>query len=170
MGHASALQRVQKLLATEGIGSRRDIEELVRRGAVRINGAVARLGDCACAGDDIYIGERRIVIRGAVSPRVIAYHKPCGEVVSRSDRFHKTVFPHFPPLRHGRWVAVGRLDIDTSGVLLACTDGELAHRLMHPSYRMPRTTACASGEKSATPCCDACWKGSGSAGAPRGSR
>ena len=131
-------QRVQKLLAASGAGSRRDVEELIRRGAVRINGRVARLGDRADAGDEIRIGSRRVDTTGLSSPRVIAYHKPLGEVVSRRDRFHDTVFARFPALDRGRWVSVGRLDVNTSGILLACNDGELAHRLMHPSYRVPR--------------------------------
>ncbi len=133
------LQRIQKLLAAEGIGSRREIEDLIRRGEVRVNGRVAQLGDRAAVADEIRIGSRRVTVRGVSTSRVIAYNKPCGEIVSRSDRFHRTVFARFPRLEHGRWIAVGRLDVNTSGLLLACNDGELAHRLMHPSYRIPRT-------------------------------
>lgn len=130
---------MQKLLAGEGFGARRDVEELVRLGRVRINGRTARLGDRASAADEILVDGKRVVVQGAGAPRVIAYHKPCGEVVSRESGVHVTVFSRFPVLEHGRWIAVGRLDVNTSGLLLACNDGELAHRLMHPSYRVPRT-------------------------------
>lgn len=132
-------QRVQKLLAGEGFGARRDVEELIRLGKVRINGRTARLGNRARACDEIFVGGKRVVVRGAGVPRVIAYHKPRGEVVSREGGAHATVFSRFPKLARGRWVAVGRLDVNTSGLLLACNDGELAHRLMHPSYRVVRT-------------------------------
>ena len=132
-------QRLQKLLAARGVGARRDIEEMIRRGNVRVNGRVACLGDRAEAGDDVRVGGRRIDVSSSVPTRAIVYHKPCGEVVSRGDRFRDTIFARLPPLERGRWVAVGRLDINTSGILLACSDGELAFRLMHPSYRIPRT-------------------------------
>ncbi len=137
--YAPAPQRVQKLLAAAGVGSRRDIEELIRCGQVRVNGRVALLGDRASAADKIHVGDRRITVVGFLPPRVIAYHKPCGEVVSRRDRLHDTVFTRLPALESGRWVTIGRLDVNTSGLLLACNDGELAYRLMHPSYRMSRT-------------------------------
>ena len=132
-------QRLQKLLAGEGFGARRDVEELIRLGRVRINGRTARLGDRASACDAIMVDGKRVAVRGAGAARVIAYHKPCGEVVSRESGSHATVFSRFPKLERGRWISVGRLDVNTSGVLLACNDGELAHRLMHPSYRVPRT-------------------------------
>lgn len=132
-------QRVQKLLAGEGFGARRDVEELIRLGKVRINGRTARLGNRARACDEILVSGKRVVIRGAGVPRGIAYHKPRGEVVSREGGSHATVFSRFPRLARGRWIAVGRLDVNTSGLLLACNDGELAHRLMHPSYRVVRT-------------------------------
>ena len=131
--------RVQKLLAAEGVGSRRSIEELIRRRRVRINGRTAELGDRVSAADRIDVDGRRVLIREAPAPRVVAYHKPCGELVSRNRHDGRIVFDRLPPLEHGRWVAVGRLDVNTSGVLLLCNDGELAHRLAHPSYRLPRT-------------------------------
>ena len=130
-------QRVQKLLAAEGVGSRRDIEDLIRCGKVRVNGRVVQIGDRASMGDEIYVGDQCITIH-KTSPAIIAYHKQCGEVVSRRDCFNKIVFENFPKLECGRWIAVGRLDINTTGLLLACNDGELAHRLMHPSYQIPR--------------------------------
>lgn len=135
----SGPERVQKLLAAEGVGSRRDVETLIRDGKIRVNGRVARLGDRASVADEIFVGERRIIVRGAFDPAVIAYHKPCGEVVSRNGQSRDTVFDRLPRREHGRWVAVGRLDLNTSGLLLFSTDGELAHRLMHPAYRIPRT-------------------------------
>ncbi len=130
--------RVQKLLAAEGIGSRRSIEELIRRRRVQVNGRTAELGDRVGIADKIYVDGRRVRIRGIFTPRMIAYHKPCGELVTRTRGSHQIVFDHLPPLEHGRWVAVGRLDINTSGLLLLCNDGELAHRLAHPSYRQAR--------------------------------
>ena len=136
--HQPVLQRVHKLLAAEGIGSRREIEEMIRRGEVLINGRIARLGDRADRDDELRVSGRRVVLAVPGVPRVIAYHKPCGEVVSRSEHVHRSVFAHFPPLEQGRWVTVGRLDVNTSGLLLACNDGDLAHRLMHPSYQIPR--------------------------------
>ena len=139
MTHATpAPQRIQKLLAAEGLGSRRDIEERIRRGEVRINDRVAQLGDRVGSCDKLFISGRRVPLSAAATPRVIAYHKPCGEIVSRRDHSHPTVFARFPKLTHGRWVTIGRLDVNTSGLLLACTDGELAHRLMHPSYQIAR--------------------------------
>lgn len=134
-----APERVQKLLATEGVGSRRSIEELIRRRQVRINERIAQLGDRASAADKIYIDGRYIPIRGRPALQVLVYHKPNGELVTRSSSCgHQTVFERLPKPGHGRWVAVGRLDLNTSGVLLLCNDGELAQRLMHPSYRVPR--------------------------------
>ncbi len=133
--------RLQKLLATAGIGSRRQVEEWIREGRLTVSGQVARLGDRAGAGDEIRLDGRRLDL-GPPQPgarQVLLYHKPVGEVTTRHDPQHRpTVFDRLPPPKHGRWIVVGRLDVNTSGLLLFTTDGELAHRLMHPSSSIER--------------------------------
>lgn len=137
-------ERVQKVLAAAGVGSRRDIERLITEGRVFLNGKPVRLGDKAGPGDRLTVGGRRIVIprTPAKTTRVIAYHKPVGEVCTRRDpEGRPTVFEALPKLRGSRWVAVGRLDINSSGLLLFTTDGELANALMHPSREVSREYA-----------------------------
>jgi 23S rRNA pseudouridine2605 synthase len=135
-------ERLQKILAARGLGSRREIEGWIEAGRVRLNGQPARLGDRAKPGDRILVDRREIRVGGAQSqPRrqVIAYNKPQGELVTRNDpEGRRTVFGQLPRVRNGRWIAVGRLDINTSGLLLLTTDGELANRLMHPSREIER--------------------------------
>lgn len=131
--------RIQKLLADAGVGSRRHIERLIIAGQVRVNGRVAVPGDKASPQDSISVSGRRVALTATGVNRVLAYHKPCGVVTSRADpEGRPTVFDHLPPLAGARWIAVGRLDVATSGLLLLCTDGELAHRLMHPSSELAR--------------------------------
>ena len=137
-------ERVHKYLAARGWGSRRQLERWIAEGEIRINGRRASPGDRVRSGDRITMGTRSLLVsRDPGGPRrILAYHKPEGEVVSRSDpQGRPTVFSRLPPLRHGRWVAVGRLDINTSGLLLFTTDGELANRLMHPSRQVEREYA-----------------------------
>jgi len=134
-------ERLQKVLAARGLGSRRQIEGWIAAGQVWINGRPARLGDRVGPGDRIRVGEREIRLGQRSTPlrQVIAYNKPEGEVVTRSDPDSRpTAFERLPRLRQGRWIAVGRLDLNTSGLLLFTTDGELANRLMHPSREVER--------------------------------
>ena len=133
-------ERLQKLLAAAGLGSRREIEGWITAGRIALAGRVAQLGDRAAPGDPITIdGEpaRLAITRGR--PRVIAYHKPEGELVTRRDPEDRpTVFARLPALAHGRWIAVGRLDLNSSGLLLFTDSGELANRLMHPRHGVER--------------------------------
>jgi 23S rRNA pseudouridine2605 synthase len=132
--------RVQKLLAEAGHGSRRGIEEWIRAGRVTINGRPASLGDRASLVDAICLDGRPLDLGGRASSTVVLlYHKPVGEVTTRSDpQGRPTVFDGLPPAPGGRWIVVGRLDVNTSGLLLFTNDGELAHRLMHPSSEVER--------------------------------
>jgi 23S rRNA pseudouridine2605 synthase len=133
-------ERLQKLLAGAGHGSRRGIEEWIRDGRVTINDRVAMLGDRATAADRICLDGRALDLGGQrQTTEVLLYHKPVGEVTTRSDpQGRPTVFDHLPPATSGRWIVVGRLDVNTSGLLLFTNDGELAHRLMHPSSEIER--------------------------------
>jgi 23S rRNA pseudouridine2605 synthase len=132
-------ERLQKLLAGAGHGSRRGIEEWIREGRVTINGRVAGLGDRASPADSICLDGKALELGGTQSTEVLLYHKPLGEVTTRSDpQGRPTVFERLPPPRSGRWIVVGRLDVNTTGLLLFTNDGELAHRLMHPSSEIER--------------------------------
>ena len=143
-GGARAAERLQKLLARAGLGSRRAIEGWISDGRVQINGEVAQLGAHASTADDIRVDGRSVDLRqaGMSTRRVIVYNKPEGEVTTRDDpEGRPTVFERLPQLTGERWIAVGRLDISTSGLLLFTTDGELANRLMHPSWQVDREYA-----------------------------
>ncbi|HEV7605931.1 MAG TPA: pseudouridine synthase [Steroidobacteraceae bacterium] len=133
-------ERLQKLLAGAGHGSRRGIEEWIRAGRVTINDRVAALGDRATGADRICLDGRPLDLGGRKeAAEVLLYHKPVGEVTTRSDpEGRPTVFDHLPQPASGRWIVVGRLDVNTSGLLLFTNDGELAHRLMHPSSEVQR--------------------------------
>ncbi|HIE55846.1 MAG TPA: pseudouridine synthase [Chromatiaceae bacterium] len=137
-------QRLQKLLANAGLGSRRQIETWIREGRVEVNGRKATLGDRATLQDRISVDGRAVSERRLVSQDryVILYNKPEGEVVTRSDpEGRRTVFQSLPRLPQGRWIAVGRLDVNSSGLLLFTNDGELANRLMHPKQLIEREYA-----------------------------
>lgn len=136
-------ERLHKLLAQSGFGSRREMEELIAAGRVSVNGEMAQVGQSANPGDRVKVNGKLVNLRFANRlPRVIIYHKPEGEIVSRDDPDRRpTVFTSLPRLAGARWVAIGRLDFNTSGLLLFTTSGELANRLMHPRYNLVREYA-----------------------------
>jgi 23S rRNA pseudouridine2605 synthase len=126
--------KLHKILAEMGLGSRREIERWIREGRVKVNQSLAVLGQRVTRNDQIAVDGQELVREQAYSRRVLVYNKPEGEVCTRKDpEGRPTVFDRLPKLKGERWIAVGRLDINTSGLLLFTTDGELAHRLMHPS-------------------------------------
>jgi 23S rRNA pseudouridine2605 synthase len=133
--------RLQKLLAGAGLGSRRTVEDWIRAGRVTIAGRVAQLGDRATPADDVRLDGKRLQLKAEqlASRELLLYYKPVGEVTTRSDpQGRPTVFERLPVPDAGRWITVGRLDVNTAGLLLLTTDGELAHRLMHPSSEVER--------------------------------
>lgn len=140
-------ERLQKVLANAGVASRREVERMISAGRIRVNGEVASLGDRIETDandkielDDRVIGNKRLA--GPEEQRIIIYNKPEGELVTRNDpEGRATVFSRLPKLKQGRWISIGRLDINTSGLLLFTTDGELANRLMHPSKAIEREYA-----------------------------
>ena len=134
--------KLQKLLAQRGLGSRREMETLIASGEVSVNGKTATLGDRAGPGDVIRIGRRVIRVHEEELPKVLLYHKPEGEIVSRHDpEGRPSVFDRLPHLRSSKWIAIGRLDFNTSGLLVFTNDGTLANRLMHPRFEMEREYA-----------------------------
>jgi 23S rRNA pseudouridine2605 synthase len=137
-------ERIQKVLARGGVGSRREIERWIDEGRLKLNGNIVKLGDRLKAGDHLQLNERVVHWeKYAVQPtRVLLYHKPTGEVVTRRDpEGRPVVFTQLPALDSARWISVGRLDINTSGLLLVTNNGELANRLMHPSTEVEREYA-----------------------------
>ncbi|MCW5579825.1 MAG: rRNA pseudouridine synthase [Luteimonas sp.] len=139
-GSVPAPERLQKLLATAGLGSRRTVEDWIRAGRIAVNGVVATLGGRATATDTITLDGRPVPLSPRSPAReVLIYHKPLGEVTTRHDpQGRPTVFERLPAPAAGRWIVVGRLDVNTTGLLLFTTDGELAHHLMHPSGEVER--------------------------------
>ncbi len=132
-------ERIQKFLANQGIASRREIERWIKAGEISVDGELCKLGQSVSGTERIEIRGELIELKVNVHSRVIIYNKPCGEIVSRSDpESRPTVFHSLPNLKTGRWVAVGRLDINTSGLLLLTTDGKLANDLMHPRNQIER--------------------------------
>ena len=132
-------QKLQKVLANLGLGSRRKMERWIEEGRVTVDGRLAALGDRIYAGQTLRLDGRPMEIDGTEQVRVLLYNKPVREVCSRDDpEGRKTVFERLPKLRTGRWISIGRLDFNTSGVLLFTTDGALANALMHPSNAIER--------------------------------
>lgn len=137
-------ERLQKVLAQAGIGSRREMEEWIAAGRISVNGVTAQLGQSVVPTDKVKIGGRLVNLRFTTTktPRIVMYHKPEGEIVSRDDpEGRPSVFNALPRIRGGRWIAVGRLDFNTSGLLLFTTSGELANKLTHPSSELVRDYA-----------------------------
>ena len=129
-------EKLQKVLARAGFGSRREIEGWIAKGRIRVNGKVAVIGERVSDLDKIVVDGKKMAApsKSREARRVILYNKPDHEVSTRKDpEGRATVFDRLPPLKHSRWVAIGRLDLNTSGLLLFTTDGELANKLVHPS-------------------------------------
>lgn len=137
-------EKLQKVLARAGLGSRRELEHWITDGRISVNGVVAKLGDRVLPGQDIRVDGQSLSAgaRHGTRRRVIIYSKPEGQVCSTADpEGRPTVFDHLPVLRNARWIVIGRLDFNTQGLLLFTTDGELANKLMHPSSQIEREYA-----------------------------
>ncbi len=135
--------KLQKVLAQSGVGSRRDIEQMIQDGRIEVNDQVAHIGQRVSFGDRIKVAGKPIKVRIQPPPaRILAYHKPTGEVVTHDDpQGRPTVFRRLPRLAHGKWMSVGRLDLNTEGLLLFTNSGELANQLMHPRFGVEREYA-----------------------------
>jgi len=135
--------KLHKVLAQSGVGSRRDLEQMIAEGRVTVNGQAAHIGQRISFGDKIAVDGKPVKVRIAPPPpRVLAYHKPAGEVVTHDDPQQRpTVFRRLPRLPQGKWQSVGRLDINTEGLLLFTNSGDLANRLMHPRFGVEREYA-----------------------------
>ena len=132
-------EKLQKFLANRGYGSRRQIEQWISDGRVRLNNSVAKIGDRVSINDSIFLDNKKVRSRELVETHIIVYNKPEGLVSTTKDtRGRPLVFDNLPPLKRGKWISVGRLDINTSGLMLFTSNGELANRLMHPKYSIDR--------------------------------
>jgi 23S rRNA pseudouridine2605 synthase len=140
---SGSAERIQKVLAREGFGSRRELEQLILEGRVTVNGEVAKLGDKVSAGDRIFCQGRQVIYeKSSALPQILVYHKPPGEICSQKDPEERpSVFDRLPSCPEGRWVMVGRLDFNSSGLLMFTNSGELANQLMHPKYAIEREYA-----------------------------
>lgn len=137
-------ERLQKVLANQGLASRREIERWIEAGRIKLNGKLAILGDRYKPGDKLSVDDKPVHFKSKSASNIVGvmYYKPEGEVATRSDeKGRKTVFDSLPDCEDGRWINVGRLDLNTSGLLLFTNNGELANRLMHPSYKIVREYA-----------------------------
>ena len=152
--------KLHKILAQAGLGSRLEMEQLILEGRISVNAEPAHIGQRIQFGDSIKVNGKPVRVRiDPPPPRVIAYHKPAGEVVTHDDPQNRpTVFRRLPKLFQGKWQSVGRLDLNTEGLLLLTSSGELANRLMHPRFGLEREYAvrvlgALSNEEK-----NACWK------------
>lgn len=137
-------EKIQKVLARAGLGSRREIEQWLKEGVISVNGSISKLGDRITGFEQVRVRGRLMQTRQLATyrPRVLMYHKPEGEICTQKDpEGRTTVFERIPRLNRGRWVMIGRLDINTSGLILFTDDGELANKLMHPSSEIEREYA-----------------------------
>ena len=136
-------QRLHKLLALAGLGSRRDMEELILSGRVTVNGTPATVGQGVTQHDLVRLDSRPLKLPFVAElPQVLIYHKPEGEIVSQDDpEGRASVFDKLPKVKNAKWIAIGRLDMNTSGLLIFTTSGELANRFMHPRYEVEREYA-----------------------------
>ncbi len=136
-------ERLQKILANAGLASRREVEKWIEAGRIKVNGKIAILGTKVSERDKIFIDDKPVYLDNEKpAHQTIAYHKPIGQICTRDDpEGRDTVFSHLPKLKNQRWISIGRLDINTSGLLLFTTDGELANKLMHPSSEIDREYA-----------------------------
>ncbi|MCK5718597.1 MAG: pseudouridine synthase [Thiomargarita sp.] len=137
-------EKLQKVLARAGLGSRREIELWIKQQRIQINGQIAIIGDRVKMTDHIHVDGKRIFLSSPPDSarQILCYHKSIGELCTRHDpEGRSTVFENLPPVKKGRWISIGRLDLNTAGLLLFTTDGDLAHRLMHPSYTIEREYA-----------------------------
>lgn len=134
-------EKVHKVLARAGLGSRREIEEWIRGGRIRINERLAQIGDRVDDHSVIRLDGKQVHLKPMkeIRRRVLIYNKPVGEICTHSDpQGRTTVFENLPNVYHGRWLSIGRLDINTSGLIMFTNDGELANRMMHPSAEIER--------------------------------
>lgn len=133
-------ERIQKVLAQEGLGSRRQVEAWIQEGLIQVNGQNATLGQKIRSKDKVKFKGRLLKLgEKQESKQMLIYHKPVGELCSTvPEKDFTTVFENLPKLYHSRWVMIGRLDVNTSGLLLFCNDGNKAHELMHPSFQAKR--------------------------------
>lgn len=138
-------EKIQKVLANKGFGSRREIEQWIKAGRITINGKLAVIGDRINLFEKICIDGKPIkteLLQPIQKTRVLIYHKPIGEICTYRDPSNRpTPFAHLPPLKNEKWIMIGRLDINTSGLLLFTNSGKLAHTLMHPSFQIERVYA-----------------------------
>ena len=137
-------ERIQKVLSNAGLGSRRQIETWIRQGKIKVNGKLAGIGDRIKTSDKISLDDKPVKLQNVLptSIRIIASYKPAGLICTRNDpEGRKTVFDDLPKLTKGRWINIGRLDINTTGLLLFSNNGELANRFMHPSSNIEREYA-----------------------------
>jgi len=136
-------EKIQKVLARTGFASRREVERWIVAGRIKVDGKMAKLGDRIDSNNRVALDDKPLFLAWEkLRQRVLVYYKPEGEICSRSDPEHKnTIFDRLPNLKIGRWISVGRLDINTTGLILLSNDGELVNRLTHPSHEIEREYA-----------------------------